>query len=105
MTKAANIWTEAYESARSVMTIDRALERADAVLLHRLNLSLQFREESGCRLLVTLRLPDDRIITHACVGYLTPTIRVRVTKAILRLVTPAVLAAAIPTASETGSGE
>jgi len=96
LTKAASIWTEAYESARVVMPIERALERADAVLLYRMDIGLDFTETSG-RLTVKVTLPGDRFVSRSCVGYMTPTIRVRLTKAILGLLTPAVLeAGAIP---------
>lgn len=96
MTKAAAIWTQAYESARAIMPIERALERADAVLLHNMDIGLEF-VELGSRLTVKVTLPGDRLVARSCVGYMTPTIRVRLTKAILGLLTPAVLdAGAIP---------
>lgn len=86
MTKAANIWTEAYESARAIMPIERALERADAVLRHRMDIGLVFAESEG-GLTATAVLPGDRCVSCFSVGYMTPTIRVRLTKACLNLLT------------------
>ena len=90
MTKAVRTWIEAYEPARAIMPQEKALERADAVLLHRMGVGLSFHEEPGA-LRVVATLPDGRQMSHSCVGYMTQSIRVRLTKAILDLLTPAAL--------------
>lgn len=93
MNKALNLWLQSYDSARSVMPIETALDRADAVLLEKMGIGISLFEEGGNHVWVKVALPGGGAVLKSCVGYITPTIRRRLTEQALASLTPKTLRA------------
>lgn len=80
--KAAVTWLTAYESARQVMPVDAAMERAADAVREAHGVVLSIREDEG-RVVATALLPSGESVEASEATCLTPTTRLRLTARVL----------------------
>lgn len=81
-TKAKKVWKQRYESARSVMTVFKAIEAANLLLQEETGITLRY-EESGSHAAAIATLPSGETRRNEEVGYLTLTVMLRLTEDLL----------------------
>lgn len=82
MTKAQRIWRDKYERVRSVFPAEEAIRRANSAVEEELAVVLSYSEADSMAQ-ARVRLPNGHELQEHCVGYLTTTIKLRLTEILL----------------------
>lgn len=81
-TKAYLIWSARYEGVRFIKNEVKALEAANTILLEELGIAVTYSESNG-EAIAEASLPNGQVRQEKEVGYLTATVRFRMTERLL----------------------